>query len=95
MFMGSCEDTKLLNFLIDELNFADVPFRFAGVAPLQDTINMKWYDSRCQVSLVSSIVSMAKSSNGSVIIGVIDAQPDAKIYNIFAEIVVDNVSSLG
>lgn len=87
MFIGSNEDAKLLNFLVDELNFAGVPFRFAGVAPLQDAINMKWYNSLCPVSLVSSIVSMAKSVNGLVLIGVVESRDEK--YRIFSEIVVD------
>lgn len=93
MFMGNRREAALLNFLIDELNFAGIPFRFAGISPLEDAVNGKWYHCSCPVNLVSLITETAKSVNGSVAIACVEAGEDEN--SLFVEIVVDSGSVVG
>ena len=80
-----CDDSsaKLLNFLIDELTFADVPFQFG--TPL--TGDMRWKNDE-SVSLVSSIIADAKAVNGTIRIGAVDGSDPGS--GIFYEVVIDS-----
>lgn len=85
-----CDDSsaKLLNFLIDELAFADVPFQFGN--PLAGDMRWRYGDA---VSLVSSIVDDAKAVNGTVRIGAVDGSffdADGIKSAIFCEVVIDS-----
>jgi len=86
MMVSERGSSRFLNFLIDELSFAGIPFQFA--TPLQG--DMHWRNGEA-VSLVSSVVAEAKELGGTVMIGAIDGSEISDTNNgIFFEIAIDS-----
>lgn len=80
--MFNKEQCVSLNYLIEELIYADISFRF--VAPIEgpDSIKLHWQSDPDQVAVVSRIVNKAIELDCAVLIGTVDAQEDKNAYYV-------------
>jgi len=68
-----------LNYLVEELIFANIPFRFIPAID-EDSVKLAWRSDEDQVTVVSRIVNDAIARDAQVLIGWVDVSENKTAY---------------
>lgn len=69
-----------LNYLVEELIYANIPFRFVPPIGHEESVKLAWRSDEDQVTVVSRIVNDAIDRDAQVLIGAVDLQEDKTAY---------------
>lgn len=78
--MFNTEQCVSLNYLVEELIYANVPFCFIPPTGHEDSIKLSWRSDEDQVTVVSRIVNDAIARDAQVLIGWVDMHENKTAY---------------